>query len=102
LTLDALIDQIVPQAIRLTTIQLEAVSVRSNARVEKCLKIRCSGLLGWAITTALPTVIQRNILENPAAPPPLISQRLPRTGALLNFQTMIIDLTGLEIANASY
>ncbi len=110
-TLDALVDQTVPQAIRLTQ-PLQLGAERSEYAALAELKEIASknqvfrSFIGMGYHDCMtPPVIQRNILENPgwytAYTPyqPEIAQG--RLEALLNFQTMIIDLTGLEIANAS-
>nr|WP_199331956.1 aminomethyl-transferring glycine dehydrogenase [Anabaena lutea] len=110
-SLDALIDQTVPQAIRFNqTLQLPAAQ-SEYAALAKLKQIADKNqvyrsFIGMGYYDCItPAVIQRNILENPgwytAYTPyqPEIAQG--RLEALLNFQTMIIDLTGLEIANAS-
>ncbi|GAA5141343.1 aminomethyl-transferring glycine dehydrogenase [Prosthecobacter algae] len=110
-TLDALVDQVVPEAIRQrSALNLpEALSEEDALRRLKQLMgrnkvVRSFIGLGYH-DTFTPPVIQRNILENPgwytAYTPyqPEISQG--RLEALINFQTMITDLTGLDVAGAS-
>ena len=107
----ALIDKTVPEAIRLRA-DLELPSALTEAEVTAELRQIASmnrprrSLIGMGYTgTITPPVIRRNVLENPAwytsyTPyQPEISQG--RLESLLNFQTVISDLTGLPIANAS-
>ncbi|SIQ60942.1 glycine dehydrogenase (decarboxylating) alpha subunit /glycine dehydrogenase (decarboxylating) beta subunit [Rhizobium sp. RU33A] len=110
-SLDEMIDATVPGSIRqkvpltwgAAMTEREALDkLRETANKNKVL----TSLLGQGYYgTITPPVIQRNILENPAwytayTPyQPEISQG--RLEALLNFQTMVTDLTGLDVANAS-
>ncbi|MBO9456093.1 aminomethyl-transferring glycine dehydrogenase [Paracoccus sp. R12_1] len=109
-SLDALIDQTVPQAIRQDEpLGWPALSEAALlARMQDVAKKNTvmTSLIGQGYHgTFTPPAIQRNILENPAwytayTPyQPEIAQG--RLEALLNFQTMVADLTGLPIANAS-
>ncbi|WP_296764397.1 aminomethyl-transferring glycine dehydrogenase [Sediminimonas sp.] len=109
--LDELIDQTVPEAIRQAE-PLDFGKPESERGLMHHLR-RVAGrnkemtsLIGQGYHgTLTPPAIQRNVFENPAwytayTPyQPEISQG--RLEALLNFQTMVSDLTGLEIANAS-
>nr|WP_201280716.1 aminomethyl-transferring glycine dehydrogenase [Hassalia byssoidea] len=109
--LDTLIDKTVPQAIRLKqSLQLpEALSEYAALAKLKQIAVKNEvyrSFIGMGYYDCItPPVIQRNILENPGwytAYTPYQSEIAQgRLEALLNFQTMIIDLTGLEIANAS-
>ena len=110
-SLDALIDQTVPSSIRFQK-DLNLPEAKSEHEALKQLKSIASqnqvfrSLMGMGYYDCItPAAIQRNILENPswytAYTPyqPEIAQG--RLEALLNFQTLISDLTGLEISNSS-
>ncbi len=110
-SLDDLIDETVPKSIR-SAKPLEFGKAKSERELLWYMRQVANknqvftSMIGQGFHgTVTPPAIQRNILENPAwytayTPyQPEISQG--RLEALLNYQTMITDLTGLEIANAS-
>ena len=110
-TLDALVDATVPEDIRVDT-PLEIPEPRGEHEFLSALRTiasknkvyrNCIGM-GY-VGTVTPPVILRNVLENPG----WYTQYTPyqaeiaqgRLEALLNFQTMVADLTGLPLAGAS-
>jgi len=110
-TLDTLIDQTIPSKIRLKE-KLNLNEPLTEFEFTKLLetilaknKIYKSYIGMGYYPVVLPSVIQRNILENPG----WYTQYTPyqaeisqgRLEALINFQTMVIDLTGMPVANAS-
>jgi len=110
-SLDELIDQTIPAKIRLKK-PLDLPTAKSEFDYLNTLRQTASknkvfkSFIGQGYYDVIvPGVIQRNILENPG----WYTQYTPyqaeiaqgRLQALLNFQTMVIDLTGMEIANAS-
>jgi len=109
--LDALVDATVPKNIRLDRVlELPAAKSESDALAE--LRALASqnriarNFIGAGYSdTITPPVIQRNILENPgwytAYTPYQAELAQGRLEALVNFQTMVTDLTALDIANAS-
>ena len=110
-SLDALIDATVPAAIRLTRPlaipggMSERDALDNMRRIAKQNRVFRSYIgLGYA-GTFTPPVIQRNVLENPgwytAYTPYQAEIAQGRLEALLNYQTVVTDLTGLEIPNAS-
>jgi glycine dehydrogenase len=110
-SLDELIDKTVPAAIRMTApLKLDAPRDEANVLAEM-RQIASKNTVARSFIgqgyydTIVPPVIQRNILENPG----WYTQYTPyqaeiaqgRLEALLNFQTMVADLTGLPLANSS-
>ena len=110
-SVDELIGQTVPEAIRLPG-ELALAAPRSEREVLEYLRgmaaknqVNKSYIGQGYYNTLTPTVILRNVMENPgwytAYTPyqPEISQG--RLEALLNYQQMVMDLTGMDLANAS-
>ena len=110
-SVDELISQTIPSSIRLEK-DLDLPSALSETRfleymqslAKKNKNYRSYIGMGY-FNTILPSVIQRNILENPgwytAYTPYQAEIAQGRLEALLNFQTMVCDLTGMELANSS-
>jgi glycine dehydrogenase len=110
-SLDELIDQTLPEAIRLPrplnlpNAKTEQEFLQGIKRIARKNAILKSYIGAGYYDTITPNVILRNILENPAwytAYTPYQAEIAQgRLEMLLNFQTVITDLTGMEIANAS-
>ncbi len=110
-SLDALIDEVVPASIRLDKpldlphAQSEQEFLRGLGQVaSRNRSFRSFIGLGYH-DTFTPSVIRRMVLENPGWYTPYTPYQAEiaqgRLESLLNFQTMVSDLTGMEVANAS-
>jgi glycine dehydrogenase len=110
-SLDDLVDQAAPPTIRtgrpldLPPPISERSALETLRRIADRNRIQVSMIGMGYYDTITPAVIQRNVLENPgwytAYTPYQAEISQGRLAALLTFQQMVIDLTGLELANAS-
>lgn len=110
-SLDELMDETIPKGIRLKK-ELQLDEPMSEYRfLEEFAKLASENTINKSFIgmgyydTLTPNVIKRNILENPgwytAYTPYQAEVAQGRLEALINFQTMVSDLTGMELANAS-
>jgi len=110
-TMDELVSMTIPKAILRSQFMNLPDAMDEQSYLERMREIASRNLsfrtymgLGF-YNTILPSVIQRNILENPnwytSYTPYQAEISQGRLEALLNFQTVVMELTGLEIANAS-
>jgi glycine dehydrogenase len=110
-SLDALIEEAIPARIRLSA-SLNLPDGQSEHQFLKDLRATASrnqiarSFIGYGYyDTVTPSVILRNVLENPGWYTPYTPYQAEiaqgRLESLLNFQTMVTDLTGMQVANAS-
>ncbi|UOE42337.1 aminomethyl-transferring glycine dehydrogenase [Chryseobacterium suipulveris] len=109
--MDELVSQTIPNAIRLEkelniSAPLSEFEMLAHSKDLASKNLSFDNYIGFGYhNTILPSAIQRNILENPswytAYTPYQAEIAQGRLEALLNFQTVIVDLTGLPLANAS-
>jgi glycine dehydrogenase len=109
--LDDFISSVIPAALRSTTSLTIGLPQTENAFLQEARRIAAMNppfrsLIGMGYNdTITPGVILRNILENPgwytAYTPYQAEIAQGRLEALLNYQTAVIDLTGMQVANAS-
>ena len=110
-SIEELIDQTIPESIRnrnemkLDPPMSESDYLTHLKKISSLNKVYKTYIGMGYNRSYLPAVIQRNILENPgwytAYTPYQAEIAQGRLEALLNFQTMVTDLTGMEISNAS-
>jgi glycine dehydrogenase len=109
--LDDLIEQAIPdnilsdEPLKLTETISEQAVIKYLRKIRSRNKVYTSMIGMGYYDTIMPAVIKRNVLENPgwytAYTPYQAEVSQGRLEALLNFQQMVIDLTGMELANAS-
>ena len=110
-SLEALIDQTIPAAIRLPADLPLPAPRREHEALAALREIADQNVVNQSFIgmgyygTLTPTVILRNVMENPgwytAYTPYQAEIAQGRLEALMNYQQMVLDLTGMEIANAS-